>query len=181
MSLLRNISIFLIVYVSTTLTSYSFSGPTSFSDLAEKLSPSVVNISTTGTVKTSQNMQPSLEDFFNFPFNVPRQQQPSERTVQSLGSGFVISADGYIVTNNHVVENATDITVTFTDGLKLEAVLIATDKETDLALLKVEPEKQLPALNFGDSDSAKVGNWVMAIGNPYGSVSYTHLTLPTKA
>ena len=109
-----------------------------------------------------------MEDFFNFPFNTPRQQQPSERTVQSLGSGFVISEDGYIVTNNHVVENATDITATFTDGLKLEAVLIATDKETDLALLKVEPEKRLPALSFGDSDSAKVGNWVMAIGNPYG-------------
>jgi serine protease Do len=168
MNFLRNFSIYIIVLISTAQASYSFTGPNSFSDLAERLSPSVVNISTTGTVKTNQNSQPSLEDFFNFPFNVPRQQQPSERTVQSLGSGFVISEDGYIVTNNHVVENATDITATFTDGLKLEAVLIATDKETDLALLKVEPEKRLPALSFGDSDSAKVGNWVMAIGNPYG-------------
>ena len=168
MNLLRNISIYIIILISSVQISHSFTGPNSFSDLAERLSPSVVNISTTGTVKTNQNSQPSLEDFFNFPFNVPRQQQPSERTVQSLGSGFVISEDGYIVTNNHVVENATDITATFTDGLKLEAVLIATDKETDLALLKVEPEKRLPALSFGDSDSAKVGNWVMAIGNPYG-------------
>ena len=168
MSLIRNCLITTIIFFSVASSSFSFNGPSSFSELAEKLSPSVVNISTTGTVKTNQNMQPSIEDFFNFPFNSPRQQQPSERTVRSLGSGFVISTDGYIVTNNHVVENATDITATFTDGLKLEAVLIATDKETDLALLKVEPAKQLPALNFGDSDSAKVGNWVMAIGNPYG-------------
>ena len=168
MNLLKNTSsAFILLWISIQI-SYGFSGPSSFSDLAERLSPSVVNISTTGTVKTSQSNQPSLEDFFNFPFNVPRQQQPSERTVQSLGSGFVISSDGYIVTNYHVVENATDITATFTDGLKLEAALIATDKETDLALLKVEPEIPLSALNFGDSDNAKVGNWVMAIGNPYG-------------
>jgi len=168
MNLLKNTSsAFILLWISIQI-SYGFSGPSSFSDLAERLSPSVVNISTTGTVKTSQSNQPSLEDFFNFPFNVPRQQQPSERTVQSLGSGFVISSDGYIVTNYHVVENATDITVTFTDGLKLEAALIATDKETDLALLKVEPEISLSALSFGDSDNAKVGNWVMAIGNPYG-------------
>jgi len=168
MNLLKNTSsAFILLWISIQI-SYGFSGPSSFSDLAERLSPSVVNISTTGTVKTSQSNQPSLEDFFNFPFNVPRQQQPSERTVQSLGSGFVISSDGYIVTNYHVVENATDITATFTDGLKLEAVLIATDKETDLALLKVEPEISLSALSFGDSDNAKVGNWVMAIGNPYG-------------
>ncbi len=168
MNLLKNTSsAFILLWISIQI-SYGFSGPSSFSDLAERLSPSVVNISTTGTVKTSQSNQPSLEDFFNFPFNVPRQQQPSERTVQSLGSGFVISSDGYIVTNYHVVENATDITATFTDGLKLEAALIATDKETDLALLKVEPEISLSALSFGDSDNAKVGNWVMAIGNPYG-------------
>jgi serine protease Do len=168
MNLLKNTSsAFILLWISIQI-SYGFSGPSSFSDLAERLSPSVVNISTTGTVKTSQSNQPSLEDFFNFPFNVPRQQQPSERTVQSLGSGFVISSDGYIVTNYHVVENATDITATFTDGLKLEATLIATDQETDLALLKVEPEIPLSALNFGDSDNAKVGNWVMAIGNPYG-------------
>jgi len=79
MNLLRNISIYIIILISTVQTSYSFTGPNSFSDLAERLSPSVVNISTTGTVKTNQNSQPSLEDFFNFPFNTPRQQQPSER------------------------------------------------------------------------------------------------------
>ena len=94
--------------------------------------------------------------------------EPSEREFSSLGSGFVISQDGYIVTNNHVVQNASDIQVTFIDGLKLEAELIAFDSETDLALLKVETIEELPFLEFGDSDSAKVGSWVMAIGNPHG-------------
>lgn len=145
---------------------YSFNGPDTFSDLAEKVSPSVVNISTTGTIEQTGAQVPSIEDFFNFPFNTPRS-EPSERKFSSLGSGFVISSDGFIVTNNHVVENASDIQVTFTDGLKLEAKLIAFDTETDLALLKVD-SKNLPFLEFGDSDTAKVGNWVMAIGNPHG-------------
>jgi serine protease Do len=147
---------------------YSFNAPETFSDLAEKLSPSVVNIATTSVVKQRQQATPSFDDFFNFPFNVPKQGGSNEKTVSALGSGFVISADGYIVTNNHVVENTTDIQVTFTDGSTMEASLIASDKETDLALLKVETEKKLPFVNFGNSDTAKVGNWVMAIGNPFG-------------
>ena len=147
---------------------YSFNAPATFSDLAEKLSPSVVNIATTSVVKQRQQATPSFDDFFNFPFNVPKQGGSNEKTVSALGSGFVISADGYIVTNNHVVENTTDIQVTFTDGSTMEASLIASDKETDLALLKVETEKKLPFVNFGNSDTAKVGNWVMAIGNPFG-------------
>ena len=144
----------------------AFNGPDTFADLAEQVSPSVVNISTTGIIEQSGQDMPSIEDFFNFPFNMPNP-EPSEREFSSLGSGFVISEDGYIVTNNHVVENASDIRVTFTDGLKLEAELIAFDAETDLALLKVNGE-DLPHLEFGDSDTAKVGNWVMAIGNPHG-------------
>jgi serine protease Do len=88
--------------------------------------------------------------------------------VSALGSGFVISSDGYIVTNYHVVEGANDIQVTFTDGVTMDATLIASDKDTDLALLKVESEKKLSFVSFGDSDTAKVGNWVMAIGNPLG-------------
>ena len=147
---------------------YSFNAPETFSDLAEKLSPSVVNIATTSVVKQRQQATPSFDDFFNFPFNAPKQGGSKEKTVSALGSGFVISADGYIVTNNHVVENTTDIQVTFTDGSTMEASLIASDKETDLALLKVETEKKLPFVNFGNSDTAKVGNWVMAIGNPFG-------------
>ncbi len=145
----------------------AFSGPDTFADLAEKVSPSVVNISTTGVIEQSSPQIPSIEDFFNFPFNMPSP-EPSEREFSSLGSGFVISEDGYIVTNNHVVQNASDIQVTFTNGLKLEAELIAFDNETDLALLKVDTTDKLPSLEFGDSDSAKVGSWVMAIGNPHG-------------
>jgi len=146
---------------------HAFSGPDTFSDLAEKVSPAVVNISTTGIIERSSPQIPSIEDFFNFPFNMPSP-EPSEREFSSLGSGFVISQDGYIATNNHVVQNASDIQVTFIDGLKLEAELIAFDSETDLALLKVETIEELPFLEFGDSDSAKVGSWVMAIGNPHG-------------
>ena len=146
----------------------AFDAPETFSDLAEKLSPSVVNIATTSVVKQRQQTAPSFEDFFNFPFNAPRQSGPTEKTVNALGSGFVISADGYIVTNNHVVENTTDIQVTFTDGVTMEAELLASDKETDLALLKVSTDKPLSFVEFGDSDTAKVGNWVMAIGNPFG-------------
>ena len=145
---------------------HAFNGPDTFADLAEQVSPSVVNISTTGIIEQGGQEMPSIEDFFNFPFKMPSP-EPSERKFSSLGSGFVISEDGYIVTNNHVVENASDIRVTFTDGLKLEAELIAFDTETDLALLKVNGEG-LPHLEFGDSDTAKVGNWVMAIGNPHG-------------
>jgi len=157
-----------ILYFISVNFAYSFNAPETFSDLAEKLSPSVVNIATTSVVKQRQQATPSFDDFFNFPFNAPKQGGSKEKTVSALGSGFVISADGYIVTNNHVVENTTDIQVTFTDGSTMEASLIASDKETDLALLKVETEKKLPFVNFGNSDTAKVGNWVMAIGNPFG-------------
>ena len=163
---------FILIFVSFFIlgsgTVKAFDAPETFSDLAEKLSPSVVNIATTSVVKQRQQAAPSFEDFFNFPFNAPRQSGPTEKTVNALGSGFVISADGYIVTNNHVVENTTDIQVTFTDGVTMEAELLASDKETDLALLKVSTDKPLSFVEFGDSDTAKVGNWVMAIGNPFG-------------
>ena len=160
------IPVIFFLFICSTFQSLSFNGPDTFSDLAERVSPSVVNISTTGIIENTGPQVPSIEDFFNFPFNMPSP-EPSEREFSSLGSGFVISADGFIVTNNHVVENASDIQVTFTDGLKLEAELIASDAETDLALLKVDANN-LPFLEFGDSDTAKVGNWVMAIGNPHG-------------
>ena len=163
---IKIIPVIFFLFICSTFQSLSFNGPDTFSDLAERVSPSVVNISTTGIIENTGPQVPSIEDFFNFPFNMPSP-EPSEREFSSLGSGFVISADGFIVTNNHVVENASDIRVTFTDGLKLEAELIASDAETDLALLKVDANN-LPFLEFGDSDTAKVGNWVMAIGNPHG-------------
>jgi len=160
------IPVIFFLFICSTFQSLSFNGPDTYSDLAERVTPTVVNISTTGIIENTGPQVPSIEDFFNFPFNMPSP-EPSEREFSSLGSGFVISADGFIVTNNHVVENASDIQVTFTDGLKLEAELIASDAETDLALLKVDANN-LPFLEFGDSDTAKVGNWVMAIGNPHG-------------
>ncbi len=122
---IKIIPVIFFLFICSTFQSLSFNGPDTFSDLAERVSPSVVNISTTGVIENTGPQVPSIEDFFNFPFNMPSP-EPSEREFSSLGSGFVISADGFIVTNNHVVENASDIQVTFTDGLKLEAGLGGT-------------------------------------------------------
>jgi len=144
----------------------------SFADLAERSSPAVVNISTAQTVEAPQHNGPDIpegspfEDLFRDFFENGQPRSP--QTVQSLGSGFVISPEGYIVTNNHVIEEADEITVNFSDGSSLEATLIGTDKKVDLALLKVEPTEPLHFVSFGDSDAARVGDWVLAIGNPFG-------------
>jgi len=151
-------------------------GPESVADVAEVLLDSVVNISTSQTVTGSRGIQPPtlpdgspFQDFFNDFFNQgPGTQPDSPRRVQSLGSGFVIDATGVIVTNNHVIEGADEITVNFNDGTKLTATLVGTDEKTDLAVLKVEPAAPLKALPFGDSEGLRVGDWVMAIGNPFG-------------
>ncbi len=148
----------------------------SVSDLAEKLSPAVVSIATTQKVAGGEQMQlPDLppdvpfrdmfEDFFK------RQRQggrPEPRTVNSQGSGFVIDASGIIVTNNHVIEQSEDITVVFTDGTNLKAELVGRDAKTDIAVLRVKPQKPLTVAHFGDSDKLRVGDWVLAIGNPFG-------------
>ncbi|MEL6197673.1 MAG: DegQ family serine endoprotease, partial [Pseudomonadota bacterium] len=105
-------------------------------------------------------------DLFRDFFERGRPQGPRE--VQSLGSGFVISAEGYVVTNNHVIEEADEITVNFADGSSLPATLVGTDPQTDLALLKVEPAEPLAFVPFGDSEVSRVGDWVLAIGNPFG-------------
>ncbi len=147
--------------------------PESFADLAAELSPSVVNITTTTVVSEGLGPMPQvpegspLEDFFeDF---MDRGDRGQQRRGSALGSGFVISADGYIVTNNHVIESADEILVEFfNDGGELPAKLIGTDPRTDIALLKVEPEEPLPFVKFGDSDTARVGDWVLAIGNPLG-------------
>jgi len=146
--------------------------PDSFADLAERLSPAVVNISTSQTVERPQRERPQLpdgspfEDFFEKFFDQGGPKGPQK--VQSLGSGFVIDAEGYVVTNNHVIEDADEITVNFPDGLSLEATLLGRDPKTDLALLKIEHDAPLPFVQFGDSEIARVGDWVLAIGNPFG-------------
>jgi serine protease Do len=154
-----------------------------FTELAESSGRAVVNISTVKIVKGGQDMprmfrqgprgQQPFGDFFDqFDRFFGQQGRPAPREQHSLGSGFVISADGYIVTNNHVVENADSIKVNLrVDGnaeVSYDAEVIGTDKETDLALLKIKSDVSLPHLSFGDSDSLKVGQWVMAIGNPFG-------------
>ncbi|MCP1334982.1 DegQ family serine endoprotease [Futiania mangrovi] len=150
--------------------------PESFADLAEQLSPAVVNIATSQTVQSQRPDIPMpqfppgtpFEEFFKDFFDRQQRGNGQPRRVQSLGSGFVIDASGYIVTNNHVIEGADEIEVNFADGRTLPAELVGTDPKTDLALLKVEPEEPLVSVSFGDSDASRVGEWVMAIGNPFG-------------
>jgi serine protease Do len=155
----------------------AFGAPESFAELADTVSPSVVNITTTTVVAGPAGPGFDLpegspfEDFFR-DFGMPEgnEGQPPNRAQRSnaLGSGFVISADGYIVTNNHVIEGADEIQIEFFSGDTLDAKLIGTDPKTDIALLKVEAENALPFVSFGDSDEMRVGDWVMAVGNPLG-------------
>ena len=146
--------------------------PDSFADLAAKLLPTVVNISTSQTLKAPpQGAMPQLppgsplEDLFKN-FLGPKPNTP--RHVTSLGSGFIIDPSGYIVTNNHVIEDSDQITVSLQDGTQLPAKVVGRDTKTDLALLKVAPKNPLPATHFGDSDHARIGDWVIAIGDPFG-------------
>ncbi|RMF38008.1 MAG: DegQ family serine endoprotease [Alphaproteobacteria bacterium] len=145
--------------------------PVSFADLAERLSPAVVNITTTQVIARRDQDRPVVppgspfEDFFRN-FRNPRRNQPQRAT--ALGSGFIISEDGYIVTNNHVIEKADEITIEFFSGKTLKAELVGRDPKVDIALLKVESKEPLPFVKFGNSDLARVGDWVLAIGNPLG-------------
>jgi serine protease Do len=152
-------------------------GPASVAPLAERLLDAVVNISTSQTVKSAQGVPlPNVpkgspfEEFFEDFFNRRGGRQPQDRKVSSLGSGFVIDAkEGLIVTNHHVIEGADEIVVNFSDGSKLKVdKVLGKDTKTDLALLKVTPKKPLKAVAFGSSQAMKVGDWVMAIGNPFG-------------
>jgi len=162
--------------MAQTMVAAAQSRPETFADLAEKVSPSVVNITTSTTVATSAQPGPIVpegspfEDFFRDFMDRNGQGGPNQapRRSQALGSGFVISEDGYIVTNNHVIEGADEIQVEFFEGFELEATLIGTDPNTDLALLKVQSDEPLKFVNWGDSEEARVGDWVMAMGNPLG-------------
>ncbi len=166
---LKKISIyFLIINFFTIFELKSKNAPESFADLAEKLMPSVVNISTTQTIKTQANPFP-----FQFPPGSPFEdmfkefQRPSERKASSLGSGFVIKKDGIVVTNNHVIANADDIIVRVANK-EYAAKVIGADPYADIAVLKIETKDTFQPVSFGNSDNARVGDWVVAIGNPFG-------------
>jgi len=148
--------------------------PESFADLADKLLPSVVNISTTQVVEGRSGPElPQLppgspfEEFFKEFFDRNQPQQRSRRAT-SLGSGFIISKDGYVVTNNHVIQDADEIKVILQDDTRLTAEVVGRDPKTDIAVLKVQSDSDLPAVSFGDSKNSRVGDWIMAIGNPFG-------------
>jgi serine protease Do len=159
-------------------------GPASVADLADDLIGAVVNISTSQNVKgpEGQSRLPRprvpegspFQDFFDEFFKQQENGEGNRRTprkVQSLGSGFVIDPEGIIITNNHVIADADEITIDFTDGTSLIATVIGTDPKTDIAVLKVTPEAALKAVPFGKSGKSRVGDWVMAIGNPFGQGS----------
>jgi serine protease Do len=145
--------------------------PSSFAELAEKMSPTVVNVKVTKVAKAAfpgQHFQrgPSGDFFGRFFEEMP--QQPREHRSQGAGSGVIISKDGYILSNNHVVEDAQEVTVTLADKKEYTAQVIGRDPKTDLAVLKITVEKDLPAAALGNSEQLKVGDWVVAIGNPFG-------------
>ena len=143
--------------------------PASFADLAEKLIPSVVNISTTQTVTTNKNPFP-----FQFPPGSPFEDMfkefgvPEKRKTSALGSGFIIDATGIVVTNNHVIKGAEDILVRVNGDKEYKATIIGSDPLSDIAVLQMETEDKFIPVKFGDSDKARIGDWVIAIGNPFG-------------
>jgi serine protease Do len=153
--------------------------PASFADLAAKVTPAVVNIAAVENVTENDGGMPPdfpfhfppgspFEEFFKQFRNGPMPEHMGKHKTSALGSGFIIDPAGYIVTNNHVVDGATEIKVTLSDGEQFPAKLVGTDDKTDLALLKVDSKKPLPYVSWGDSDKARVGDWVLAIGNPFG-------------
>jgi serine protease Do len=146
--------------------------PGSFADLAKRLSPSVVNVKVTKIEKAGNFPMPQFPegpfgDFFRqFPNLIP--QGPENRQTHGMGSGVIISPDGYILTNNHVVEGAKEVVVTVGDKEEYKAQVVGRDPKTDLAVLKIKPKENLPVAGLGDSDRINVGDWVLAIGNPFG-------------
>ena len=160
-------------------------GPDAIADIAEKVIDAVVNISTSQKVEVHNTPMPQLpndpqlDELFRDFFNRRGQGDPqgrdrSPRRVNSLGSGFIIDPSGIVVTNNHVISEADEVTVILNDGTRLKAEIIGKDQKTDLALLRVKPDKPLKAVKFGDSEKLRLGEWVIAIGNPFslgGSVT----------
>ena len=162
---------FMVAALALPATAGAADRPDTFADLADDLLPTVVNISTTQKVEDDESRK-QLEEFFRDFFE--RRGEEGERPQQrrrrpsSLGSGFVIDPSGYVVTNSHVIADADEITVRFHDDTTKKAEIVGRDEKTDLALLKVETEEALPAAEWGDSEVTRIGDWVLAIGNPFG-------------
>ena len=160
----------LILIFNFPIISNSQNVPASFADLAERLMPSVVNISTTQTVVTRSNPFPN----FQFPPGSPFEDMfkefgtPQERQSSALGSGFIIDEKGIVVTNNHVIEGADDIIVRVDGDREYKAKVIGADPLSDIAILKLDSNEKFKPVKFGDSDKARIGDWVIAIGNPFG-------------
>ena len=169
MEKLRTLVLSLIVLLSFETVSFSKNAPASFADLAEKLMPSVVNISTTTIVTTQTNPFP-----FQFPPGSPFEDMfkefgtPQERKSSALGSGFIIDKKGIVVTNNHVIKDAEDIIIRVNGNKEYKAKVIGSDPLSDIAVLQLDTEEKFKPVKFGDSDKARIGDWVIAIGNPFG-------------
>ena len=159
----------LIIYLNLQTNSFSQNTPGSFADLAEKLMPSVVNISTTTIIKTQSNPFP-----FQFPPGSPFEDMfkefgtPQERKSSALGSGFIIDEKGIVVTNNHVIQDAEDIIIRVNGDKEFKAKVIGADPLSDIAILQLETKEKFIPVKFGNSDKARIGDWVIAIGNPFG-------------
>jgi len=169
MKKLKIIFLTLVLIFNYSLNTFAKGVPESFAALAEKLMPSVVNISTTQTVVTNTNPFP-----FQFPPGSPFEDMfkefgtPQERKSNALGSGFIIDEKGIVITNNHVIQGADDIVVIVNGEEEFKAKIIGADPLSDLAVLQIESEKKFIPVKFGDSDKARIGDWVIAIGNPFG-------------
>ena len=157
------------LFLNLSISSISQDIPSSFADLAEKLMPSVVNISTTTTITTQTNPFP-----FQFPPGSPFEDMfkefgaPQERKSSALGSGFIIDEKGIVITNNHVIQGAEDIIVRVNGDKEFKAEVIGADPLSDIAVLKLKTNEKFKPVKFGDSDKARIGDWVIAIGNPFG-------------
>jgi serine protease Do len=169
---MNNLKLFfvsLIIYLNLQTYSFSQNIPGSFADLAEKLMPSVVNISTTTIIKTQSNPFP-----FQFPPGSPFEDMfkefgtPQERKSSALGSGFIIDEKGIVVTNNHVIQDAEDIIIRVNGDKEFKAKVIGADPLSDIAILQLETKEKFIPVKFGNSDKARIGDWVIAIGNPFG-------------
>ncbi len=170
MNKIKTIFYTLIFIFSFSLASNSQTPPGSFADLAEKLMPSVVNISTTQTVVTKSNPFPGFEFPPGSPFGDMFKDfgTPQEKQSSALGSGFIIDEKGIVVTNNHVIDGAEDIVVQVNGEKKFKAKVIGADPLSDIAVLQIETNEEFIPVNFGNSDKARIGDWVVAIGNPFG-------------